>query len=210
MHNYSVIWGYAGRIIVRYVNFYRVLALRGICKIFAHRIPHFANIKLCDILKNVPKRTNEEIFVGTDYRPFILAEGIFDFMIDQYFLVLTTIDLFVLTFMCILTKMSETLNSKQKRGFFLAFVLIGVISILEVITILVDGGFRTGLDVFKALALGADGVLIGRPLALAAVGGGKEGVRLTLDKIRSELRETMIMSGCSTIAEITRSHVHVD
>ena len=49
------------------------------------------------------------------------------------------IDLFVLTFMCILTKLSETLNSKQKRGFFLAFALIGVISILEVITILVDG-----------------------------------------------------------------------
>lgn len=60
-------------------------------------------------------------------------------MIDQYFLVLTTIDLFVLTFMCILTKLSKTLNGKQKRGFFLAFVLIGVISILEVITILVDG-----------------------------------------------------------------------
>lgn len=81
----------------------------------------------------------ERFFVGPDYRPFILAEGIFDFMIDQYFLVLTTIDLFVLTFMCILTKLSETLNGKQKRGFFLAFVLIGVISILEVITILVDG-----------------------------------------------------------------------
>lgn len=92
-----------------------------------------------DTLKNVQKRTNEEIFVGPDDRPFILTEGIFDFMIDQYFLVLTTIDLFVLTFMCILTKLSETLNSKQKRGFFLAFVLIGVISILEVITILVDG-----------------------------------------------------------------------
>ena len=60
-------------------------------------------------------------------------------MIDQYFLVLTTIDLFVLTFMCILTKLSETLNSKQKRGFFLAFLLIAAISILEVITILVDG-----------------------------------------------------------------------
>ena len=52
--------------------------------------------------------------------------------------------------------------------------------------------------------------MIGRPLALAAVGGGKEGVRMMLDKIRSELRETMIMSGCSTIAEITRSHVHID
>ena len=81
----------------------------------------------------------KRFFVGPDYRPFILTEGIFDFMIDQYFLVLTTIDLFVLTFMCILTRLSETLNGKQKRGFFLAFVLIGVISILEVITILVDG-----------------------------------------------------------------------
>ena len=60
-------------------------------------------------------------------------------MIDQYFLVLTIIDLFVLTFMCILTKLSETLNGKQKRGFFLAFVLVGAISILEVITIVVDG-----------------------------------------------------------------------
>ena len=69
----------------------------------------------------------------------LFDRGIFDFMIDQYFLVLTTIDLFVLTFMCILTKLSETLNGKQKRGFFLAFALIGVISILEVIAILVDG-----------------------------------------------------------------------
>lgn len=58
---------------------------------------------------------------------------------DEYFFVLATIDLFVLTFVCILTKLSETLNSKQKRGFFLAFVLIGVISILKVITIVVDG-----------------------------------------------------------------------
>ena len=61
------------------------------------------------------------------------------FVMDKYFYVLTAIDVFVLGFMCILTKLSETLNSKQKRGFFLAFVLIGVISILEVITILVDG-----------------------------------------------------------------------
>ena len=53
MHNYSVIWGYTGRIIVRYVNFYRVLALRGICKIFVRRIQRFANVKLCDIVKKV-------------------------------------------------------------------------------------------------------------------------------------------------------------
>ena len=78
------------------------------------------------------------------------------------------------------------------------------------ITILVDGGFRTGLDVFKALALGADGVLIGRPLALAAVGGGREGVRLALEQIQKELKETMIMAGCSRISEITADHVRID
>ena len=64
---------------------------------------------------------------------------------DRYFFILTTIDLFVLGFMCFLTKLSESLNKKQKRGFFLAFALIACISVLEVITIVVDGappGYR--------------------------------------------------------------------
>ena len=64
---------------------------------------------------------------------------------DRYFFVLTTIDLFVLGFMCLLTRLSEALNKKQKRGFFLAFALIAAISVLEVITIVVDGappGYR--------------------------------------------------------------------
>ena len=64
---------------------------------------------------------------------------------DRYFFVLTTIDLFVLGFMCLLTRLSEALNKKQKRGFFLAFALIACISVLEVITIVVDGapqGYR--------------------------------------------------------------------
>ena len=64
---------------------------------------------------------------------------------DGYFFILTTIDLFVLGFMCFLTKLSESLNKKQKRGFFLAFALIAAISVLEVITIVVDGtppGYR--------------------------------------------------------------------
>ena len=64
---------------------------------------------------------------------------------DRYFFVLTTIDLFVLGFMCFLTKLSESLNKKQKRGFFLAYALIAAISVLEVITIVVDGappGYR--------------------------------------------------------------------
>ena len=64
---------------------------------------------------------------------------------DRYFFILTTIDLFVLGFMCFLTKLSESLNKKQKRGFFLAYALIAAISVLEVITIVVDGtppGYR--------------------------------------------------------------------
>lgn len=77
-------------------------------------------------------------------------------------------------------------------------------------TVLVDSGFRTGVDVFKALALGADGVLIGRPLALAAIGGGKEGVSLALKKIQDELKQTMIMTGCHSIKEITRDKVIVN
>ena len=64
---------------------------------------------------------------------------------NGYFYVLTAIDLFVLSFMCILTKFSESLNKKQKRGFFLAFTLIAGISVLEVVTLAVDGapaGYR--------------------------------------------------------------------
>lgn len=75
--------------------------------------------------------------------------------------------------------------------------------------ILVDGGFRSGLDVFKALALGADGVLIGRPLSLAVIGDGAEGVKIYLEKIALELRETMAMCGVKKISEISREHVKV-
>ena len=55
-----------------------------------------------------------------------------------YFHVLTAIDIFVLSFMCILTRLSESLNKKQKQGFFLAFTLIAGISVLEVVTLAVN------------------------------------------------------------------------
>lgn len=58
---------------------------------------------------------------------------------NGYFCVLTIINLFVLSFMCILTKLSEALSKKQKQGFVCAFVLIAGISVLEVITLIVDG-----------------------------------------------------------------------
>ena len=73
--------------------------------------------------------------------------------------------------------------------------------------IFVDGGIRSGADVFKAIALGADAVLIGRPYAIAAFGGGIEGVEMYTEKIGAELRETMIMTGCKNLSDITRDKI---
>ena len=73
--------------------------------------------------------------------------------------------------------------------------------------ILVDGGLRSGTDVFKALALGADGVLIARPFVTVVYGGGKEGVAAYIDKIGAELRDALKMCGVSKVSEITRDCV---
>ena len=61
-------------------------------------------------------------------------------MTDLYFLVLAAINLFALTFMCVLVNLNDTLNPKQTRGFLYTFLLIAVISEIELITVLVDGG----------------------------------------------------------------------
>ena len=75
------------------------------------------------------------------------------------------------------------------------------------LTILVDGGIRTGMDVFKALALGADAVLIGRPFVNMVYGGGADGVQVYVDKLKAELADTMAMCGAHSLAEINRSMV---
>ncbi len=77
------------------------------------------------------------------------------------------------------------------------------------IPVLVDGGFRSGEDVFKALAMGADGVLIGRPMMIAAIGGQTQGVANALLKIKNELAQTMIMSGCANLNEITYDKIRI-
>ena len=59
---------------------------------------------------------------------------------DYYFLIITIIDVFVLGIMCILTKYNETLNKQRKQWFIRSFVLIIVISVLEVVTVAVDKG----------------------------------------------------------------------
>lgn len=63
------------------------------------------------------------------------------------------------------------------------------------LTIFADGGVRHGEDVLKLLALGADAVLIGRPAAVAAIGGGAEGVCVLLDTLKRELCDAMMITG---------------
>ena len=59
---------------------------------------------------------------------------------DYYFLIITAVDIFVLGTMCVLTKYNETLDKRQRRWFIMSFVLIIVISVLEVVTVAVDRG----------------------------------------------------------------------
>ena len=75
----------------------------------------------------------------------------------------------------------------------------------ESMTVLADGGVRTGVDVLKYLALGADAVLVGRPLIVGAFGGGREGVKLVLEKIRSELSQAMILTGSASADSVGHS-----
>ena len=74
--------------------------------------------------------------------------------------------------------------------------------------VLVDGGIRTGHDIFKALALGAKAVLIGRPFVVAAYGGQEAGIAAYVQKLRNELADCMAMTGCATLADIDRSCIY--
>lgn len=79
--------------------------------------------------------------------------------------------------------------------------------IRDKVVLMVDGGIRTGEDVFKALALGADMVLIGRPAAIAAVGGRKDGVKAVLNTMNQALKDAMYMNGIDKLSEIDESMV---
>lgn len=73
--------------------------------------------------------------------------------------------------------------------------------------IFVDGGIRSGTDVFKALALGADAVIIARPFVTAVYGGGAEGVAAYVEKIGGELADAMSMCGACSLKDISRDMV---
>lgn len=76
------------------------------------------------------------------------------------------------------------------------------------VTILVDGGIRSGMDVFKALALGANAVLIGRPFVNMVYGGRAEGIQVFVNKLKAELADTMVMCGAHCLADINRSMIY--
>jgi L-lactate dehydrogenase (cytochrome) len=74
-------------------------------------------------------------------------------------------------------------------------------------TVLADGGVRSGLDVLRMLALGADGVLLGRAWAYALAAGGERGVAKLLDIIKAEMRVGMSLMGTTSIGDLDRSRL---
>ncbi|MDH5654444.1 MAG: alpha-hydroxy-acid oxidizing protein [Spirochaetia bacterium] len=75
------------------------------------------------------------------------------------------------------------------------------------IPVFVDGGIRSGMDAFKMHALGADAVLTGRPMAIAAVGGGIPAVKYLLSRYESELRKAMNLCGTPQVSSISRKNI---
>ena len=75
--------------------------------------------------------------------------------------------------------------------------------------IFVDGGIRTGVDVFKALALGADAVIIARPFVSSVYAGAGEAVKELAEKLKHELEDTMAMCGAYSLEDISRDMVSV-
>uniref|UniRef100_A0A0D6QYN6 (S)-2-hydroxy-acid oxidase n=1 Tax=Araucaria cunninghamii TaxID=56994 RepID=A0A0D6QYN6_ARACU len=94
----------------------------------------------------------------------------------------------------------------------------GTISCLEEVVkaaqgqlpVFLDGGVRRGTDVFKALALGASGVFIGRPVVYALAAEGESGVRKVLQMLRDEFELTMSLAGCCSVEEINRNYIKTD
>ena len=73
------------------------------------------------------------------------------------------------------------------------------------ITIMADGGVRSGGDLLKLLALGADAVLIGRPFSVAAVGGLQEGVEKYIDTIHGQLKQCMVLTGTAKASDVSKN-----
>lgn len=78
------------------------------------------------------------------------------------------------------------------------------------VPVFLDGGVRRGTDVFKALALGASGVFIGRPVLYALAAEGEAGVRKVLQMLRDEFELTMSLAGCCSVKDIKRNYIRTE
>ena len=75
------------------------------------------------------------------------------------------------------------------------------------VPVIIDGGITQGVDIFKALALGADAVAIGRPVLWALSAYGQQGVRELLSQLMDDLKRTMHICGCATLKDINRDYL---
>jgi len=76
--------------------------------------------------------------------------------------------------------------------------------------VIADGGVREGMDIVKFLALGAHCVLVGRPVIWGSVGGRREGVKVTLETLKNQLYQAMILTGAGSLEEINKSMIYRD
>lgn len=77
-------------------------------------------------------------------------------------------------------------------------------------TILFDSGIRRGADVFKAMALGANAVLLGRPYAYGLALAGEQGVKEVVSNLLADIDLTMGLAGCNSWKEVTKDRLHHD
>lgn len=75
------------------------------------------------------------------------------------------------------------------------------------VPVFLEGGVRRGIHVFRALAMGASAVAVGRPMLYGLALGGWRGVKSVFDLINEELRLAMKLAGCARLADVTRAFV---
>ena len=78
------------------------------------------------------------------------------------------------------------------------------------IDVLFDGGIRRGSDIFKAYALGANAVMLGRPVLWALASGGREHLKMMLLMLQDEFERTMRSAGCKNLSEVRKFKSQID
>ena len=79
----------------------------------------------------------------------------------------------------------------------------------KTLPVLIDGGFRRGTDVLKAIALGAKLVFMGRPQLYGAAVAGSEGIAKVVDILRTEIDRDLALLGCKDLTEVTPDLISV-